>query len=83
MVDVLIKLGLLGTVVGFILMLSSLGNITHLDIEIAQKLMVEMGSGMGVALYTTLSGLICAIFLSAQYYLLESCTHHLLAQNNK
>ena len=78
-VDVLIKLGLLGTVVGFIFMLSSLASITRLDIEIAQKLMTDMGAGMGIALYTTLTGLLAAIALSAQYYILESITHHFIA----
>ena len=49
-VDVLLKLGLTGTVIGFILMLLPIGEIKDFDPEILQKLLSTMSGGMAVAL---------------------------------
>ncbi len=56
--DVLLKLGLTGTVVGFILMLLPIGEMKDFDPEKIQPLLSSMSGGMAVALYTTLSGLV-------------------------
>ena len=53
--DIMLKLGLIGTVIGFIIMLGSLSDITTFDVSLLQGVLTTMGSGMGVALYTTLS----------------------------
>lgn len=71
MVDVMIKLGLLGTIVGFIFMLSSVANTTTLDVHTMQKVLKLMSSGMGTALYTTLAGLIGSVLLAVQYQILD------------
>ena len=71
-IDILLKLGLTGTVIGFILMLLPIGEITDFDPKILQKLLGTMGGGMAVALYTTLTGLVTSMLLKFQYFLLDS-----------
>ena len=71
-VDILLKLGLTGTVIGFILMLLPIGEIKDFDPQILQKLLSTMSGGMAVALYTTLTGLITSMMLKFQYFLIDS-----------
>jgi len=52
--ELMIKLGLLGTIIGFILMMSSVTNITDFDITAMQEILQKMSTGMGMALYSTL-----------------------------
>jgi len=70
-VDMLIKLGLLGTIIGFIMMLASVGQTTSVDVGSMQKVLTQMSNGMGTALYTTFAGLTGSILLAAQYHLLD------------
>lgn len=77
--DAMIKLGLLGTVIGFIFMLSSVTNLTTFDASIMQDVLTSMSSGMGVALYTTLTGLVCGMLLALQYHFLERGADDLVA----
>ena len=69
--DAMIKLGLLGTVIGFIIMLSSLTQVDTLTLDSVQSLLVTMGSGMATALYTTLTGLVGGLLVAVQYRPLE------------
>jgi hypothetical protein len=71
MVDVLIKLGLLGTIIGFILMLASVSVTDNMDIASLQSVIKSMSNGMGTALYTTLTGLVASMILAIQYLLVE------------
>lgn len=75
--DVLLKLGLLGTVIGFILMLSPIGGIKTFDVETMKSALTSMSSGMAVALFTTLAGLIAGTLLKVQYYFLDDGTAYL------
>jgi hypothetical protein len=70
-VDALLKLGLLGTIVGFILMLGSVADTASLDVNTMQKVLKQMSYGMGTALYTTLAGLVGSMALGLQYLLLD------------
>jgi hypothetical protein len=70
--DVLLKLGLVGTVVGFMLMLMPVGQLGSFDPELMKELLASMSSGMSVALYTTLAGLVTSTLLKGQYYLLDA-----------
>ncbi|MDE0886042.1 MAG: MotA/TolQ/ExbB proton channel family protein [Myxococcota bacterium] len=70
--DVLLKLGLVGTVVGFILMLMPVGEMGVFDPDRMQELLGSMSAGMSVALYTTLAGLVTSTLLKAQYYLIDA-----------
>ncbi len=77
-VDILLKLGLTGTVIGFILMLLPIGDIKDFDPQIIQQLLSKMSGGMAVALYTTLTGLVTSILLKLQYFLLDSSLMRLM-----
>ena len=70
-VDVLLKLGLLGTIVGFILMLGSVTETVSFDVNTMQEVLRQMSNGMGTALYTTMIGLIGSVSLGLQYLLLD------------
>lgn len=76
--DLMLKLGLLGTVIGFIIMLGSLSNLNSVDITVMQTLLAEMSSGMRVALYTTLTGMMAGIVLNLKFNLLDWAVDHLV-----
>lgn len=75
---VLIKLGLLGTVIGFVIMLGTVANLEQLDISGVKQLMQQMTQGMGIAMYTTMTGLIASLLLSLQCLMLERSTDKLV-----
>lgn len=68
---VLMKLGLLGTVIGFILMLRSLVFSESLEMSDVHALLSSMTLGMGIALTTTLVGVITSVLLGFQYLLVD------------
>jgi len=72
--DMLLKLGLLGTIIGFIMMLRPVGELTDFDPNVLQQLLGQMSGGMAVALFTTISGLVTSTLLAFQYQLLDSAT---------
>lgn len=77
--DLLVKLGLLGTVIGFMIMLNSVASLESFDIENAQQLMTTMMEGMGVALNTTLFGFVCGMIAGFQYLILDQAADRFLA----
>jgi hypothetical protein len=70
--DLLLKLGLVGTVIGFILMLSPIAEMESFESNNIRNLLTAMSSGMAVALFTTLTGLITSTLLKVQYFLADS-----------
>ena len=76
--DLMLKLGLLGTVIGFIFMLGSLVDLNSIDINVMQKLLTQMSGGMKVALFTTLTGMSCGVLLNIKYQLLDWGVDNLL-----
>ena len=76
--DLMLKLGLLGTVLGFIFMLGSLVDLNSIDINVMQKLLAQMSGGMKVALFTTLTGMSCGVLLNMKYQLLDWSVDNLL-----
>ncbi len=77
--DLMIKLGLLGTVVGFILMLGSVVSVEAIDITTMQAVLFRMSSGMRVALFTTVSGLIAGMLLYVQYHVVDRSADELIS----
>lgn len=77
-VDILIRLGLVGTIIGFILILQSLTEGPAPQGDDIRTLLVSMSGGMGTALYTTLAGLVSATLLGVQYMILSRCVEHLI-----
>ncbi len=76
--DLMLKLGLLGTVIGFIFMLGSLVDLNSIDINVMQSLLAQMSGGMKVALFTTLTGMSCGVLLNIKYQLLDWSVDNLL-----
>lgn len=74
-----IKLGLLGTVVGFIVMAAQIGKLPGFELDQVQTLLKQMTGGMAIALYTTLVGLIAHLWLSLQLLLLDRVADRLAA----
>jgi MotA/TolQ/ExbB proton channel family len=77
--DTLMKLGLLGTIIGFIMMLAPIGGLDPENREAVRSSMSLMSGGMAVAMYTTLAGLAASILLKVQYSLLDSATAKIFA----
>jgi hypothetical protein len=77
--DTLMKLGLLGTIVGFILMLAPIAGLDAADHASVKSSMGLMSDGMAVAMYTTLTGLVGSILVKTQYYMLDQATADLFA----
>jgi len=70
--DVLLTMGLIGTVAGFILMLAgAFHGINISDVSSVQQALANMAVGMSTALYTTLTGLITSTLLKFQYFRLQ------------
>ena len=80
--DGLLKLGLIGTVIGFIIMLSAITEIDGFDFTMMKQMLQNMSGGMKVALYTTLSGLVSSILLTIQYSYLEHYTYKIFYITN-
>jgi hypothetical protein len=78
--DSLMKLGLLGTIIGFIIMLAPIAGLDVSDKSVLKSSMGVMSDGMAVAMYTTLAGLVGSILLKLQYYMLDSATANLFAR---
>lgn len=67
----MLKLGLLGTVIGFVIMLSSIRGLEALELSDIKSVMQQMTEGMGIAMNTTIVGLVCSLLLGLQYLLLD------------
>jgi hypothetical protein len=70
----LVFLGLIGTVVGFIMALSGVNAETAGDVDAIGPMVSTLIGGMSVALYTTLVGAVLNIWLMSNYRLLEGGT---------
>jgi hypothetical protein len=77
--DTLLKLGLLGTIIGFIMMLAPIGGLDPENRAAVRSSMSLMSDGMAVAMYTTLAGLAASILLKIQYSMLDSATSKIFA----
>ena len=80
--DSVLKIGLLGTIIGFILMLAPIGELTSFDATSLQSALAAMSAGMAVALYTTLTGLIANILLRFQFQFLADPMQKRLTQED-
>lgn len=75
----LVMLGLLGTVIGFIIVLTQVPADAVGDTSQVGKLVAVLTHGMGVALYTTLVGAITNLWLNANYTILRTGVVNLIA----
>ena len=70
--DLLYKLGMLGTMVGFVMMLNSMGDIANFDVETLRVALQDMIAGMAVSLLTPIAGLIGGILLRLEYNIADA-----------
>jgi hypothetical protein len=81
--DLLLSLGLLGTVIGFILMLGPISGLDTTDESAIKGALAAMSGGMAVALYTTLTGLVGGMLLKVQGFLLDGAVQELVGRTTR
>lgn len=59
-------LGIIGTIIGFIVSVSVLGEVDPNSSQAVGQAMSDLSSGLGMALYTTLIGSVCSLIQSVQ-----------------
>lgn len=74
----LVLLGLIGTVIGFVIALSGVNPDAVSDVKAIGPMVSTMIEGMSIALYTTLVGAVLNLWLSANYQLLATGTVKLI-----
>ena len=75
-----LKLGLLGKVIGFSVLALQIGNIQNFDPAQSQELLKSLTAGLGIALLTTMVGLVGNILLGLQLTRLDRFADALVAQ---
>lgn len=70
--DMLYKLGMLGTVIGFIQMLGTIGGMSDFTTESLRESLQGMTGGMATALLTTIAGLVTGLLLRLQFNLADA-----------
>ncbi len=75
----LVLLGLIGTVVGFIIALSGVEPDQAADVKAISPMVSNLIAGMSTALYTTLVGSVLNVWLMANYHLLAGGTVKLIS----
>ena len=80
MANTLVILGLIGTVIGFIIALSGVDGSVSSNPEEVSKKVSTLIQGMSVALYTTLVGSICSVWLNICYQIMSTGANNLLSK---
>jgi len=70
--EALLRLALLGTAIGFILMLVPIAQLSSFDADHLRTALSGMTGGMAVALNVTVTGIASALVLKLEYYFLDS-----------
>jgi hypothetical protein len=76
--EALLRLALLGTAVGFILMLIPIAGLLAFDAESLRKALAGMSGGMATALNITVTGIATALVLKLEYFFLDRALADLL-----
>lgn len=77
--SMILKLGLLGTIVGFVFMLGAIDAIKTLTAADLPQMLGKMGAGMAISLYTTLVGLVANMALGLQNLMLDRSAERLVS----
>jgi hypothetical protein len=78
--ETLLRLALLGTAIGFILMLIPIAQLSSFEVETLRNALAGMTGGMAIALNVTVAGLASALLLKVEYYFLNQATAELFAK---
>lgn len=68
--EMLVMLGLIGTVIGFVIAMSGIDPAAAGDVSRVSGMVAQMVEGMGVALYTTLAGAVLSLWLTVNRWIL-------------
>lgn len=77
--EALLRLALLGTAIGFILMLVPIAGLSSFDAETLRGALAGMTGGMAVALNVTVSGIAAALVLKFEYFQLDEAIGELFS----
>jgi hypothetical protein len=69
--DIVLSLGMIGTVIGFMMMLAGFIDVDFSDFDSVQGLITRLSAGMATSLSTTLVGLMASVILKIQFFSLE------------
>jgi hypothetical protein len=69
--DIVLSLGMIGTVIGFMMMLAGFVDVDFSDFDSVQALITKLSAGMATSLSTTLVGLVASVMLKLQFFGLE------------
>ena len=69
--ELCLTLGMIGTIVGFIMMLSGFNTLDIQNVSTVQGLLSQLGLSMATALYTTIVGLVCGSILKIQFFIVS------------
>jgi hypothetical protein len=78
--ETLLRLALLGTAIGFILMLIPISQLRSFDVETLRNALAGMSGGMAIALNITVTGIASALLLKVEYYFLDQAIAELFAR---
>jgi MotA/TolQ/ExbB proton channel family protein len=78
--EALLRLALLGTAIGFILMLIPIAQLSSFEVETLRKALAGMSGGMAIALNVTVTGIASALLLKVEYYFLNQAIAELFAK---
>jgi hypothetical protein len=70
--DIVLSLGMIGTVIGFMIMLAGFVDVDFSDFDSVQSLIMRLSAGMSTSLSTTLVGLVASVILKLQFFSLEN-----------
>lgn len=70
--DIVLSLGMIGTVIGFMIMLAGFVDVDFSDFDSVQSLILRLSAGMSTSLATTLVGLVASVILKLQFFNLEN-----------
>jgi hypothetical protein len=76
-----LKLGLLGKVIGFSILALQIGHMQSFDAGQTQALLQSLTGGLGVALLTTMTGLVCNILLGLQLTHLDRLADFMVSES--
>jgi len=75
--EALLRMALLGTAIGFILMLIPISQLDSFEADTLRKALAGMTGGMAVALNVTVTGIATALILKLEYYFLDQAVAEL------
>ena len=79
--DIVLSLGMIGTVIGFMIMLAGFVDVDFSDFDSVQGLITRLSAGMSTSLSTTLVGLIVSVLLKLQFFSLERIVENRKIEN--